>query len=111
MGPPRNASWGIGAPAKYSQKFPRPYALRLDKGPPTTHWYSVMKLPLGLCVVAMLVCTVTGVSAESRTLPLWPGKVPDDSVVLPAETDLSKPNDQLIAGRPVIRLGNISTPT
>ena len=70
-----------------------------------------MKLPLRFLVVAMIIGSVRGLAAESRPIPLWPGKVPDDTVVLPAEADLSKPHDQLIAGRPVIRLGNISTPT
>jgi len=70
-----------------------------------------MKLSLGLFIVAVLISSVLGLAAEPRTIPLWPGKVPGDTVVLPAEADLSKPSDELIAGRPVIRLGNISNPT
>ncbi len=54
---------------------------------------------------------IRSLAADPRAMPLWPEKVPDDTVVLPPEADLSKPNDQLIAGKPVIRLGNISTPT
>ncbi len=44
-------------------------------------------------------------------VPVWPGAVPGETKALPPEADLSKPTDALIAGRPVIRLGNVSTPT
>ena len=53
------------------------------------------------------------------TLPLWPGEPPDGRTQSgqrrnPAngpERDMTRPGDQLIAGRPVIRLGNVATPT
>lgn len=44
-------------------------------------------------------------------MTLWPGKPPgDDAVSLPPEADQTKPEDKLIAGRPIIKLGNVATP-
>jgi acetyl esterase/lipase len=58
------------------------------------------------CLVAHV-----ALAAPSVPIPLWPGVVPGEKKILPAEADLNKPTDPLIAGRPIIRLGNISTPT
>ncbi len=45
------------------------------------------------------------------TLPLWPGLAPGALANAPAEVDTTMPKDDLIAGRPIVRLGNVSTPT
>jgi acetyl esterase/lipase len=45
------------------------------------------------------------------TLPLWPGTAPGAQPNSPPEVDTTTAKDKLIAGRPVIRLGNVSTPT
>ena len=45
------------------------------------------------------------------TLPLWPAGAPGSAANPAAEIDTSKPNDNLIAGRPLIRLGNVTNPT
>jgi acetyl esterase/lipase len=47
----------------------------------------------------------------SEPIPLWPNAVPDEKGQLGAEHDVSKPNEGLVAGKPVIRLTNVSTPT
>jgi acetyl esterase/lipase len=44
-------------------------------------------------------------------IPLWPGKAPGETEQLGEERDMTKPKDGLIAGKPVIRLGNVSNPT
>jgi len=44
-------------------------------------------------------------------LPLWDGTAPGETNVLAAEKDLSKPGEGLVAGRPLIRLANVSRPT
>ena len=51
--------------------------------------------------------------AGTLTLPLWPAQPPGSSGANPAEpeVDSNKPSDPLIAGRPIIRLGNVSKPT
>jgi acetyl esterase/lipase len=45
------------------------------------------------------------------TLPLWPNGAPGAPANPPAEIDATKPTDNLIAGKPLIRLGNVSNPT
>ncbi len=45
------------------------------------------------------------------TLPLWPNGVPGSTVSTQLEVDTTKPTDNLIAGKPLIRLGNVSSPT
>ena len=45
------------------------------------------------------------------TLPLWPGGAPGATANAPAEVDTTIPKDNLIAGRPLVRLGNVSSPT
>src|SRR6185312_14319967 len=50
-------------------------------------------------------------AAESAPILLWSGNAPGETHALPAEADTTKPGDELIAGRRVIRLGNVSDPT
>ena len=45
------------------------------------------------------------------TLPLWPNGAPDATANPLPEVDTTKPTDNLIAGRPLVRLGNVSIPT
>ena len=46
----------------------------------------------------------------ARSLDVWPGPPPGETRTLPPEADQTRPTDRLVAGRPVIRLGNVSTP-
>jgi len=50
-------------------------------------------------------------AAVSDPIRLWPGKAPGEKAALPPEADTTKPTDDLIAGRRLIRLGNVSDPT
>ena len=59
----------------------------------------------------MLAATASASAAEPLTLDLWPGPIPGETNALPAEADLTKPTDGLVAGRRLIRLGNVSHPT
>jgi acetyl esterase/lipase len=45
------------------------------------------------------------------TLPVWPGAAPGAPANPPVEADTTTAKDNLIAGKPLIRLGNVSTPT
>lgn len=49
-------------------------------------------------------------AAEPLVLNLWSGKPPGETKELPPEADQTKPEDKLIAGRRIIKLGNVSTP-
>jgi hypothetical protein len=45
------------------------------------------------------------------TLPLWPNGAPGAPPNPPPEVDTTTAKDNLIAGKPLIRLGNVSSPT
>jgi len=45
------------------------------------------------------------------TLALWPNGAPGELPNQPPEVNTTTPKDKLIAGRPVIRIGNVSAPT
>lgn len=47
---------------------------------------------------------------DPKTINVWPGKPPGETKDLPPEADQTKPTDPLIAGRRIIKLGNVSTP-
>ena len=45
------------------------------------------------------------------TLPIWPHRPPDASYFALPEVNRTTPNDELVAGKPVVRLFHVSTPT
>ena len=49
--------------------------------------------------------------AVSQPIALWPGRAPDETKALPPEADNTKAADKLIAGKAVVRLGNVANPT
>ncbi len=54
---------------------------------------------------------VQSFAGPSEFIRLWPGVPPgDENVHLDPEVDKTKPTDKLIAGRRIIKLGNVSTP-
>ncbi len=63
-----------------------------------------------LLSVAVTVCAVNTFAVEPLVLNLWPGKPPGETKQLPPEADQTKDTDKLIAGRRIIKLGNVSTP-
>jgi acetyl esterase/lipase len=50
-------------------------------------------------------------SADHVTLPIWPGTPPGEPANLPPEADMNAAGTKTMAGRPYVRLGNVSTPT
>lgn len=44
-------------------------------------------------------------------IPLWPGRAPGETNTVSTERDTSKPGERLVAGKAVIRLGNVSHPS
>ncbi len=67
----------------------------------------MMRFALLAAVVAMSKFAFAG---EPAVYDLWPGKPPGETKDLPPEADQTKPEDRLIAGRRIIKLGNVSTP-
>jgi acetyl esterase/lipase len=61
---------------------------------------------------ATLFCTASLWSAaQPLTMPLWPGLVPGAASNPAPEQDITKPKDNLVAGKTVVRLGNVSVPS
>ena len=74
--------------------------------------------PLFLLAMAAVALTASAQSsgwpppANLTTLPLWPNGAPGAPPAHPGpEADMTTAKDNLIAGRPLIRLGNVSVPT
>ncbi len=63
-----------------------------------------------LWLLASLCWGSFAVGAEPTIVNVWPGRPPQEAKELPPEADQTKPDDRLIAGRRIIKLGNVSTP-
>jgi acetyl esterase/lipase len=50
-------------------------------------------------------------SPEHKTIPLWPGGAPGASTAKGPEQDTTTSKDRQVAGRSVVRIGNVSQPT
>ena len=50
-------------------------------------------------------------AADLPVIPLWPGPVPGETNAIGEEKDTTKPTDGKVAGKTVVRLGNVSKPT
>ena len=69
-----------------------------------------------LCLITLLlglaiVVDSTKAAQPSRVIELWPETAPGEKGDLGAEKDMTKSTDALVAGKRVIRLGNVSKPT
>jgi acetyl esterase/lipase len=62
-------------------------------------------------LIALLALVPVLLLAAPKEIPLWPAAAPGEKDELGPEQDTTKPKDNLIAGRAVIRLGNVSKPT
>jgi acetyl esterase/lipase len=65
-----------------------------------------------LIVISLTFLLVGSVRAAKPeiTMNIWPAKAPGENKELPPEADITKDTDKLIAGRRIIKLGNVSTP-
>ncbi|MCX6953479.1 MAG: alpha/beta hydrolase [Verrucomicrobia bacterium] len=62
-------------------------------------------------VIAALVLACSGLAAEPTPLALWPQRAPGETKEYPPEADTTKPDGNLVAGKRVVRLGNVVKPT
>jgi acetyl esterase/lipase len=62
-------------------------------------------------MAALIAFGSAAVAQPSAAIPLWPNGGPGDAPLAKPEADTSGPTGALVAGRSVVRLGNISTPT
>lgn len=61
-------------------------------------------------ILAMSGASLGWAGKPHSVLNLWPQKPPGEVKALPPEVDKTKPTDRLIAGRRIIKLGNVSVP-
>ncbi len=65
-----------------------------------------MRIYLLFLVLATMAATLT-----AQSLPLWPNGAPGEKGDIGEEYDTTKPDGDLVSGKRVIRLGNVSNPT
>jgi len=74
-----------------------------------------MKLVKSSVCSVLCLCLATisqlSVAQSPRVIALWPEGAPGDKEPLSGEEDQTKPSDNLVAGKRLIRLGNVSKPT
>lgn len=81
------------------------------------HWMRALLLRVP-SFFALIACLLIGIAvwpapvqaSDPIVLPVWPNVPPGETKPLPPEADQTKPDDDLIAGRRIIKLGNVSTP-
>jgi acetyl esterase/lipase len=68
--------------------------------------------PVTLVFLVMALLSSNAFAASpANVIDLWPGLAPGEKGNIGEEKDTTKPTDQLIAGKRVIRLGHVSRPT
>src|ERR1035437_1819142 len=72
---------------------------------------SRLKLVLTCAWLAWLFNGSLPAAQPPKVIALWPGAAPGDQGELGEEHDTTKPTDGQVAGKPVVRLGNVSKPT
>ena len=72
-----------------------------------------MKLQLLMAAMLLATCCAGPALAAKKPLVLdvWPGQPPGETAPVGEERDLTKPEENLVGGRRLIRLGNVSRPT
>ncbi len=61
-------------------------------------------------IAALGLLSLTAIAADAP-IRLWPASAPGESAPVGVEADQSKPGEGLVAGKPIIRTGNVSDPT
>jgi acetyl esterase/lipase len=62
-------------------------------------------------ILALFFCVPAPAAEKPVTLDLWPGQPPGESGPPGEERDTAKPEDRIVGGKRVVRLGNVSRPT
>src|SRR5882724_5285815 len=72
---------------------------------------SRMKFVSFACCLAAFTLRPSFAAEPVKEIQIWPGAAPGEKGDIGEEHDITKPSDELIAGKRVIRLGNVSNPT
>jgi acetyl esterase/lipase len=67
--------------------------------------------PWTACLLLSLTAPGADPAASRPVVDVWPAEPPGETAKLAKETDRTKPTDGLVAGKRIIRLGNVSKPT
>ncbi len=62
-------------------------------------------------IALALLCLFTSWAATPKVIDLWPGTAPGEKGDIGPERDTSEPGKGLVAGKPIIRTGNVSKPS
>lgn len=79
-------------------------------GDPRASRVRLLAAVVGVLISMPGLWTGTAMAGNPLVLNVWPGKPPGETKELPPERDQTKDDDKLIAGRRIIKLGNVSTP-
>lgn len=74
-----------------------------------TRWIQATCSIIGLLMLALISGPVNAAEAD-HILDLWAGTPPGPAMTAGAEQDFTKPEDRLVAGRRIIKLGNVTKP-
>lgn len=77
----------------------------------TSALHLLMPPLLGRFVFLFLAAISCDAIAAPEVVTLWPDRVPGEIKPLPPEADTTKPGDNLVGGKRVERIGNVSIPT
>lgn len=61
--------------------------------------------------ICAAIAALFAVAAAASEIRIWPDKAPGETADIGPEKDTTKPTDNLVGGKPVIRLGNVSQPS
>ncbi len=82
---------------------------------PDTHTMNATRLFALVLALAWAGCRTTSPTPTLTTAPttirLWPGTAPGSPAASAPEQDVTKPTDNIVAGKRVARLGNVSQPS
>ncbi len=71
-----------------------------------------LNVRFGFCwPLALAVSLASALAGSPKVIDLWPKGAPGEKGDIGEERDTTKPSDGLVAGRSVIRLGNVTKPT
>jgi acetyl esterase/lipase len=69
------------------------------------------KLLSAFVMGAILICSGhEATAANDHVIPLWPNGAPGEKATTEAERDTTTPSDHAVAGKPIIRLSNVTAP-
>src|SRR4051794_39751810 len=70
-----------------------------------------LRVPTLVLIALLTAASSLRAEDEPKPIPLWPSDAPGEKGDIGPERDTSKPGEGLVAGKPIIRIGNVAKPT